>query len=130
MWEGAGKEGCRLGRVHQNSISPPTPTHAHTHTRLLPHPNAGIVAYSPLARGLLTGAVRGRDALDASDRRHHLPRFEAANASRSASKVERLAEVAAARGCTPAQLALAWLLTKCPFVVPIPGSKTAARVEG
>lgn len=89
----------------------------------------GIVAYSPLARGLLTGAVAGRASLDASDRRHHLPRFEADNAARSAAKFTALAQLAAARGCTPAQLALAWLLTKCPFVVPIPGSKTAARVE-
>lgn len=89
----------------------------------------GIVPYSPLGRGLLTGAVAGAASLDASDRRHRLPRWEAAALDSNLAKTAALARCAARKGCTPSQLALAWLLAKGDNVFPIPGSKTAARVR-
>jgi aryl-alcohol dehydrogenase-like predicted oxidoreductase len=88
----------------------------------------GIVAYSPLARGLLTGAVKGREALDKSDRRNMMPRFADGAVESNVARFATLGDVAARKGCTPAQLCLAWLLAKFEGAVPIPGSKTTARV--
>ena len=88
-----------------------------------------IVCYSPLARGLLTGAYTSVDGLDASDRRAGIPRFAGGNAERNATKAAALRAVSARTGATPAQLALAWLLHKGANVFVIPGSKTAARVR-
>jgi aryl-alcohol dehydrogenase-like predicted oxidoreductase len=89
----------------------------------------GFVAYSPLGRGFLTGRFRTLDDLEANDWRRNNPRFQGENFQRNlalASKVQSLAE---AKGCTPAQLALAWLLSRGPDIVPIPGSTRAERVE-
>ena len=88
----------------------------------------GIVAYSPLARGLLTGAVKGREALDKSDRRNMMPRFADGAVESNVQRFATLGDVAARKGCSAAQLCLAWLLAKWEGVFVIPGSKTAARV--
>jgi len=88
----------------------------------------GVVAYSPLARGLLTGAVKGREGLDKTDRRNMMPRFAEGAVESNVSRFATLGDVAAKKGCTPAQLCLAWLLHKWEGVFVIPGSKTAARV--
>ena len=89
----------------------------------------GIVAYSPLARGLLSATLASREALAAGDRRALLPRFEEGNLAVNAAKAASLAALAAQVGCTPAQLSLAWLLAQGKDVFPIPGSKTVARVQ-
>lgn len=83
----------------------------------------GFVAYSPLGRGFLTGTINGLDALGAKDRRRDMPRFQGANLERNLELLAVLRAVAASASCTPAQAALAWLLTRRPFIVPIPGSK-------
>lgn len=86
----------------------------------------GFVAYSPLGRGLLTGAVRNFDDLHATDRRREHPRFQGDNLDQNLQLVDALSSVAERMGCTVPQLALAWLLSRQPPVVPIPGAK---RVE-
>ncbi|PZQ12887.1 MAG: aldo/keto reductase [Rhodanobacter denitrificans] len=88
-----------------------------------------LVAYSPLGRGLLTGTIRQPDDLPVGDWRRGLPRFEAGNLTANQALVEALAAIAASRGCTPAQLALAWLLDRGPDVVPIPGTRRLDRLE-
>ncbi len=90
----------------------------------------GFVAYSPLGRGFLTGAIRSQDDLEESDaRRQRFPRFEHANLERNLALVERLEEIAGRVGCTPGQLALAWVSSRGDDVVPIPGTKRRGRVE-
>jgi len=89
----------------------------------------GIVPYSPLGRGFLTGEIKSPDDLDAHDFRRGSPRFEGDNFQRNLDLVAEVGTIAAAKGVTPAQLALAWLLAKGDDVVPIPGTKRAARVE-
>jgi aryl-alcohol dehydrogenase-like predicted oxidoreductase len=89
----------------------------------------GVVAYSPLGRGFLTGAIQSADELSASDFRRQNPRFQAGNIERNAKLVEAIKRIAEARGCTSAQLALAWLLDRAPDVVPIPGTRRIARLE-
>src|SRR5215213_3070091 len=90
----------------------------------------GFVAYSPLGRGLLTGAIRSHEDLDASDSRlQRFPRFERENLERNVGLVEKLDAIAEHVGCTPGQLALAWVLSRGDDVVPIPGTKRRARVE-
>jgi aryl-alcohol dehydrogenase-like predicted oxidoreductase len=90
----------------------------------------GLVAYSPLGRGLLTGAIAGSGTLPADDiRRARFPRFADENLDANVALARQVAELAAARGVTPAQLALAWALHRGNDVVPIPGTKHAARVE-
>src|SRR5271166_5356582 len=79
----------------------------------------GFVAYSPLGRGFLTGSVTTADAFGASDVRRNMPRFQGENLRRNLLLVEELKAHAQAENCTPAQLALAWLLAQKPFVVPI-----------
>ncbi len=88
----------------------------------------GFVAYSPLSRGLLTGAIRSTDTLAADDWRRQNPRFQADNLAHNLALVDAVAALAAARGCTPAQLALAWLLSRGPDVVPIPGTRSLERL--
>lgn len=88
----------------------------------------GIVAYSPLGRGLLSATFTKREDLQPSDWRLTQPRFSEEAFARNAAKAAKLQELAARKGCTPAQLALAWLLSKWDGVVPIPGTKSAARV--
>jgi aryl-alcohol dehydrogenase-like predicted oxidoreductase len=87
-----------------------------------------FVAYSPLGRGFLTGRFQSPSDIPADDWRHNNPRFQGENFERNLALVRSLEAVAARRRCTPAQLALAWLLAH-PDVVPIPGSKLRARLE-
>lgn len=89
----------------------------------------GFVPYSPLGRGFLTGRFRDATAFDDGDFRPHLPRFtdEAMAANRRIA--EAIAGMAAHKGCTPAQLSLAWLLSKGPDIVPIPGTKQRRYLE-
>ena len=83
----------------------------------------GFVAYSPLGRGFLTGTIDHLDSLGAKDRRRDMPRFQGENLDRNLTLLATLREIAAEAGCTPAQAALAWLLSRRPFIVPLPGSK-------
>lgn len=89
----------------------------------------GFVAYSPLGHGFLTGTVRSAGGFDASDLRADNPRFTAENLQRNLHIADEIEAVAAEAGATPAQVALAWLLAQGDDVVPIPGSRRAARVE-
>ena len=83
----------------------------------------GFVAYSPLGRGFLSGTIRRVDDLDANDFRRHSPRFQGENFEKNLELLERVREIAADKGATPSQLALAWVLAQGPDVVPIPGTK-------
>jgi aryl-alcohol dehydrogenase-like predicted oxidoreductase len=89
----------------------------------------GLVPYSPLGRGFLTGEIRSIDDLAPDDFRRHSPRFTGANFARNLELVTRVEELAGERGCTPGQLALAWLLHQGDDVVPIPGTKRTAYLE-
>jgi aryl-alcohol dehydrogenase-like predicted oxidoreductase len=89
----------------------------------------GVVAYSPLGRGFLTGAIRTADDLSADDFRRQNPRFLPGNIEVNRNLVGAIAEIAQQRNCTPAQLALAWLLDRAPDVVPIPGTRRIPRLD-
>jgi aryl-alcohol dehydrogenase-like predicted oxidoreductase len=89
----------------------------------------GFVAYWPLGRGFLTGAIQSIDDLDEDDYRRISPRFQGENFQRNLDLVTKIAELAAARAVTPAQLALAWVLAQGEDIVPIPGTKRRARLE-
>ena len=89
----------------------------------------GFVAYSPLGRGFLTGQFNGPEDLGENDRRRIFPRFQGENFGRNRELVERVRAVAARKGCTPAQLALAWVLAQGEDVVPIPGTKRRKYLE-
>jgi aryl-alcohol dehydrogenase-like predicted oxidoreductase len=88
----------------------------------------GFVAYSPLGRGFLTGAVTSPGALGERDARRNMPRFQSDNLAHNLALVEELKAYAAAERCSPAQLALAWLLSRRPFIVPIPGTSHIGRL--
>ena len=88
-----------------------------------------FVAYSPLGRGFLTGSLKSPDDLAANDWRRLNPRFQGENFEKNLELVEELQAMAWDKGTTPAQLALAWLLTRGPQVVPIPGSRRIERLE-
>jgi aryl-alcohol dehydrogenase-like predicted oxidoreductase len=89
----------------------------------------GIVPYSPVGRGFLTGAYSSPDKLSADDFRRYNPRFQGDNLQANIKLVERVREIANDVGCTPVQLALAWLLHQGDDVVPIPGTKRVRYVE-
>jgi len=89
----------------------------------------GFVAYSPLGRGFLTGRFKTPDDLAANDWRRNNPRFQTDNFQKNLAIVERVTHVAARKRCTPAQLALAWVLAQGEDVVPIPGTKRRERLE-
>jgi len=89
----------------------------------------GFVAYSPLGRGFLTARYRSIDDLEANDWRRNNPRFQGDNFQKNLDIVERVQRVASRKACTPAQLALAWLLTRGDDIVPIPGTKRRERLE-
>jgi aryl-alcohol dehydrogenase-like predicted oxidoreductase len=89
----------------------------------------GIVAYSPLGRGMLTGTVTSGDDLDRSDFRRGQPRFQGDALDQNLRLVDEVRAVADARGATPAQVALAWLLAQGDDVVPIPGTKRVHRLD-
>ncbi len=88
-----------------------------------------LVAYAPLGRGMLTGKVRSTDELAPGDLRHRVPRFDSGNLERNLVLVDELASLARAAGCTPAQLALAWVVTRGDDVVALPGCERVAQVE-
>jgi aryl-alcohol dehydrogenase-like predicted oxidoreductase len=85
--------------------------------------NIAFVAYSPLGRGFLTGQVTQPDALEANDFRRNNPRWHEENLKQNLALVEKIREIAAAKGCTPAQLALAWVLAQGENIIPIPGTR-------
>jgi len=89
----------------------------------------GFVPYSPLGRGFLTGQLRSEDDFAPDDFRRHSPRFQGENFTRNLELVDRVTELATAKGCTPAQLALAWLLAQGEHIVPIPGTKKRDRLQ-
>jgi aryl-alcohol dehydrogenase-like predicted oxidoreductase len=89
----------------------------------------GFVPFSPLGRGFLTGAVPEASHLAERDMRKTLPRFQGENADRNRARVARLAEIAAKRTATSAQIALAWLLHQGEDIVPIPGTRRIERLE-
>src|SRR5882672_10997355 len=89
----------------------------------------GFVAYSPLGRGFLTGAVTTLDTLRAGDARRRMPRFQGEHLARNLALVEELKAHAAAENCTPAQLCLAWLLSRGDFIVPIAGTSHVHYLE-
>jgi len=89
----------------------------------------GFVPYSPLGRGMLTGGIRSLADLGENDRRRDHPRFQAGNVESNAALVRPLFEMADAKRCTPAQLALAWLLAQGADMVPIPGTKRRAHLR-
>ncbi|HEV7366836.1 MAG TPA: aldo/keto reductase [Gemmatimonadales bacterium] len=89
----------------------------------------GFVAYSPLGRGFLTGRFRTFEDLPADDYRRNSPRFQGENFQRNLDLVERVEEIARRKQCTPAQLALAWLLAQGKDIVPIPGTKQRHYLE-
>jgi aryl-alcohol dehydrogenase-like predicted oxidoreductase len=89
----------------------------------------GFVPYSPLGRGFLTGAIQNSGELAASDWRRTNPRFQEGNVEQNRALVEAVTDLAQARGCTPAQLALAWLLAQGADIVPIPGTRRISRLD-
>ena len=89
----------------------------------------GLVAYSPLGRGFLSGAIKSLEDLAEDDWRRHMPRFQGENFARNLELVERIEQMAAGKSCTPAQLSLAWVLAQGPDVVPIPGTRSRTRLE-
>ena len=89
----------------------------------------GFVAYSPLGRGFLTGRFRTFEDLPEGDYRRNSPRFEGENFQKNLDLVERVEEIARRKQCSPAQLALAWLLAQGDDIVPIPGTKQRRYLE-
>src|SRR5258707_3125209 len=87
------------------------------------------IAYSPLGRSLLTGAVRQASDIPEGDGRGRHPRFAADSLARNLALVAEIEAVAREKGCKPGQVALAWLLAQGPDIVPIPGTKRAERVD-
>jgi aryl-alcohol dehydrogenase-like predicted oxidoreductase len=89
----------------------------------------GFVPYSPLGRGFLTGQITGPDDLAADDFRRHHPRFQGEAFQSNLDLVKAVGAMASDKGCTPAQLALAWVLAQGHDVVPIPGTKRRTYLE-
>jgi aryl-alcohol dehydrogenase-like predicted oxidoreductase len=89
----------------------------------------GFVAYSPLGRGFLSGRIQSPDDLDPDDFRRFSPRFQGENFQRNLELVRAVQEIAAEKGCTASQLALAWVLAQGDDVVPIPGTKRQAYLQ-
>ncbi len=88
-----------------------------------------FVAYSPLGRGFLTGQVRSTDGLAENDFRRIAPRFQEGNLEKNLTLVDAMAGLAAKKECSPAQVALAWLLTRDDCIIPIPGTRRIDRLE-
>jgi len=89
----------------------------------------GFVAYSPLGRGFLTGQIKTFEDFAPDDYRRTTPRFQGANFARNLQLVRRIEEIAKEKGCTPSQLALAWVLAQGEDIVPIPGTKHRKYLE-
>jgi aryl-alcohol dehydrogenase-like predicted oxidoreductase len=124
---------CRAHAVHniaavQNEFSLLYRTEAEETLHTSRELNISFVAYSPLGRGLLTGAVENTASLAETDARRRHPRFAADNLGHNMTLVQRIVEIARAKHCTPGQLALAWLLAQGEDIVPIPGTKRKERL--
>ena len=89
----------------------------------------GYVAYSPLGRGMLGGEVAGADSIGEGDRRAEHPRFQGDNLAHNLALVEKLRAAADAKGCTPAQIAIAWVLARADNIVAIPGTRRVRHLE-
>jgi aryl-alcohol dehydrogenase-like predicted oxidoreductase len=89
----------------------------------------GLVPYSPLGRGFLTGAIKSPDDLAEDDYRRYSPRFQGANFAKNLDVVAKVQEIAREHDCTPGQLALAWVMSRGADVVPIPGTKRRKYLE-
>ena len=89
----------------------------------------GFVAYSPLGRGFLTGRFHDSKDLAEDDWRRHHPRFEGENFGRNLRLLDAVRQMAAEKGCTPAQLALAWVMARSEEIVPIPGTRHVRYLE-
>jgi aryl-alcohol dehydrogenase-like predicted oxidoreductase len=89
----------------------------------------GFVAYSPLGRGFLTGQIKRFEDLSADDYRRYSPRFQGDNFHKNLELVERIEEIARAKGCAASQLTLAWVLAQGKDIVPIPGTKRRPHLE-
>jgi len=89
----------------------------------------GYVAYSPLGRGIFGGEIKGADSLAENDRRKAHPRFQGDNLANNVRLAQAVAALASKKGCSPAQLALAWLLSKGENIVPIPGTRRIDHLE-
>ncbi len=89
----------------------------------------GFVPYSPLGRGFLTGQIKSYEDLAPDDSRRNGPRFQGENFQKNLELVKRIKEIAAEKGCTPAQLALAWVLAQGKDIAPIPGTKRRKYLE-
>jgi aryl-alcohol dehydrogenase-like predicted oxidoreductase len=89
----------------------------------------GFVAYSPLGRGFLTGQIKRVEDLAADDFRRQNPRFQGENFNKNLELVAKVEEIAKEHKCTPAQLALAWVIAQGDDIVPIPGTRHPKRVE-
>ncbi|WP_417312842.1 aldo/keto reductase [Enterobacter sp.] len=96
---------------------------------LLEELNIGFVPFSPLGKGFLTGAIDANTTFDSSDFRNSVPRFSEASRQANQRLVEVVKGLAAEQRVTPAQIALAWLLAKAPWIVPIPGTTKLHRLE-
>jgi len=88
-----------------------------------------FVAYSPLGRGFLTGAIKSIDDLGPNDWRRNNPRFQGENFKKNLDIVAKIEEIAKGRGVTPAQLALAWVVSRAPHIVAIPGTRSIKRID-
>jgi aryl-alcohol dehydrogenase-like predicted oxidoreductase len=89
----------------------------------------GLVAYSPLGRGFLTGQITSPEDLEEGDFRRHNPRFQGRNFTRNLELVDRVREIAVEKGCAAGQLALAWVMAQGDDVVPIPGTKRRSYLD-
>ncbi len=89
----------------------------------------GFLAYSPLGRGFLAGQIKSPDDFAPDDYRRHSPRFQGENFAKNLALVAHVEDIARAKGCTPSQLALAWVLAQGDFIVPIPGTKRRKYLE-
>ncbi|WTW92466.1 aldo/keto reductase [Streptomycetaceae bacterium NBC_01309] len=96
---------------------------------LLDELGIGFVAYSPLGRGFITGTAKPAGEYDDTDMRNHDPRWQPGNFEKNLDAVTRLADLAAVKGITVSQLALAWLLAQGEHIVPIPGTRSSARID-
>jgi aryl-alcohol dehydrogenase-like predicted oxidoreductase len=88
-----------------------------------------LVAYSPLGRGFLTGQIKRFEDFAPNDYRRISPRFQGDNFQRNLDLVQRVGQLAQAKGCTPGQLALAWVLAQAPEIIPIPGTKRRSYLD-
>lgn len=99
------------------------------HLPVLRELGIGLVPFSPVGRGFLTGQIKRYEDLPENDMRRNLPRFQGENFMQNIKLVEEVKKLASARGATPSQIALAWLLRQGPDIVPIPGTTRVAHLE-